>query len=74
MAWLGHVERKEEDCNLNTYWKPIANRPRGKPKIELFDDVRGDIKKMKISNWKRFVEDREEWIKIVEQAKTHLEL
>ena len=76
LAWLGHVERKEDDCNLKriTYWKPIANRPRGRPKIEWFDDVRGDIKKMKINNWKMVVKDREEWMKIVELAKTHLEL
>ena len=41
---------------------------------DLLDDVRGNIKKMKINNWKKVVKDREEWMKIVELAKTHLEL
>ena len=65
-------ERKMTNLKRNTYWKPIANRPRGRPKIEWFDDERGDIKKMKINNWKKVVKDRKEWMKIVELAKTHL--
>ena len=32
---LGHVERKEDDCNVKTVTKskPIGNGPRGKPKM-----------------------------------------
>ena len=51
LTWLRHVEWKECDCNLKrfTYWKPIGNRPKGRPKIEWFDDVREDIKKIMIN-------------------------
>ena len=40
--------------------------------MECLDDLREDLRSMKI-NWKRIVE-REEWKKIVELAKTHVEL
>ena len=36
-----------------TYWKPIANGLKARPTIEWFDDERGDIKKMKVINWKK---------------------
>ena len=46
LAWLGHDERNEDDCNLKriTNWKKIANRRRGIPKIEWLNDVREDLK------------------------------
>ena len=37
----------------------------------IIDDLRGDIKNVKINNWKKVIKDREEWMKIVEVAKTH---
>jgi hypothetical protein len=54
-------------------WKPLASRPKGR-RNRWEDDVRMDIQKMKIKNWKRSVLDRHSWRTIVERTKTHEEL
>jgi hypothetical protein len=38
------------------------------------DNVMKDIQAVKIFNWKRCAQDRNEWKSTVEQAKTHTEL
>jgi hypothetical protein len=35
------------------------------------DQVKEDLKRMKIIVWRAEVEDRQEWNRIVEQTKTH---
>ena len=55
-------------------WKPLASRPKGRPKNRWEDDVRMDLQKMKIKNLKRSVLDRDSWRTIVEQTKAHKEL
>jgi hypothetical protein len=34
------------------------------------DDVRKDIQKLKVPNWKTLAQDREKWRELVEKAKT----
>jgi hypothetical protein len=34
------------------------------------DDVRKDIQKLKVPNWKTLVQDRRRWKELVEKAKT----
>ena len=56
-------------------WKPISRRPTGRPKTRWEDDVRKDIQKSKVPNWKTLVQDRRRWKDLVEKAKTlHKEL
>jgi len=43
-------------------------------RIDGEDDVRMDLQKMKIKNWKRSVLDRDSWRTIVERTKTRKEL
>jgi len=38
------------------------------------DDVRDDLRKMGVNNWKQKVQERKPWRGITEQAKTHKEL
>jgi hypothetical protein len=38
-------------------WKPISRRAIGRPKIRWEDDVRKDIQKLKVPNWKTLVQD-----------------
>jgi hypothetical protein len=38
------------------------------------DDVKSDITRMKITNWKDCIRDRTEWKTFVEKAKTSLKL
>jgi hypothetical protein len=60
LKWLGHVERmpNEREVTRIYKWKPLASRPKGRPKNSWEDDVRMDLQKMKIKNWKRSVLDR----------------
>jgi len=51
-------------------WKPISKRSTGRPKIRCEDDVKKDIQKLKVPNWKTFVQDRRRWKEVVEMAKT----
>jgi len=50
-------------------WKPFTGRPAGRPKSR-WEDVRKDLKKMKLMKWAEQVQDRLKWKAIVEKAKT----
>jgi hypothetical protein len=54
----------------------LAFRPRGRPKMKWENDVKQDtsIKGKKIYRSKRQAKSRNEWKRIIEQAKTHKEL
>ena len=52
------------------FWKPISKRPTGRPKIGWEDDVTKDIQRLKVPNWKTFVQDRRRWKEVIEKAKT----
>ena len=51
-------------------WQPLATRPVGRPKNRWDDDVKNDLRKTKITKWSELAQDRLEWKKIVEKAKT----
>jgi len=51
-------------------WKPILRRPIGRPKTCWMDDVRKDIEKLNVPNWKTLVQDRRRWEELVEKAKS----
>jgi hypothetical protein len=77
LVWLGHIERMQETRMVKAIysWKPISRRPIGRPKIRWEDEVRKDIQKLKVPNWKTLVQDRRRWKELVEKAKTlHREL
>jgi hypothetical protein len=50
-------------------WKPMSKRPIGKPQTRWVDDVRKDIQKLKVPNWKTLAQDRRSK-ELVEKAKT----
>ena len=77
LRWLGYIERMQETRVGNAIysWKHILRRPIGKPKTRWEDDVRKDIQKSKVPNWKTLVLDRRGWTELVEKVKTlHKEL
>jgi len=51
-------------------WKPISKRPMGRLKICWEDDVKKDIQRLKVPNWKTLVQDRRRWKEVVGKAKT----
>jgi len=55
-------------------WKPFTGRPVGRPKSRWEDDVRDDLKKMKLIKWTEQVQDRLKRKGIIEKAKTLTEL
>jgi hypothetical protein len=55
-------------------WKSFTRRPVGRPKSRREDDVRNDLKKMKLIIWAEQVQFRLKWKDIVEKTKTLPEL
>ena len=53
-------------------WHPFTNRPVGRPKSGSEDDVKNDMKKLKVVKWSDLVQDK--WKDVVEEAKTLTEL
>jgi len=50
-------------------WKPFRGRPSGRLKSRWEDDVRNDLKKMKLVKRAEQLQDRSKWKAIVERAK-----
>jgi hypothetical protein len=51
-------------------WKPMPRRPIGRPKTRWMDDVRKDVQKLKVPNWKILAQDRRRWRELVKKANT----
>ena len=72
LGWYGHIERMLETRMVKAIhvWKPVSKRPMGRPKIRWEDDVKKDIQRLKVPNWKTLVQDRRRWKEVVGRAKT----
>jgi hypothetical protein len=51
-----------------------VKKPLGRPKNRWKDDIRNDIKKLKIKNWNNCIHDCKNWKLYVEKNKTFKEL
>ena len=76
LSWVGHVEGMPDERVVKSIYKckPHATRLKGKPRLRWDDDVRDDLRKMGVNNWKQKAQERKPWRGIIEQAKTHKEL
>jgi hypothetical protein len=72
LGWFGHIERMPETRMVKAIhsWKPISKRPTGRPKARWEDDVKKDMLKLKVQNWRTLVQDRRRWKELVEKALT----
>jgi hypothetical protein len=63
MSWFGHINIMPETSIVKKMhkWRPITERPVGRPKSPWEDDVRNDLKKMKIIKWTGQVQDHLKW-------------
>ena len=52
-------------------WKPIGRRIRGRPSKRWILDMEEDMQVMGIRRWRKQCEERAEWKRITEKAKTH---
>jgi hypothetical protein len=75
-AWFGHVHCMPENSMVKKVyeWSPALTRSLGRPKNRWEDDVKSDIIRMKITNWKDCIGNRIKWKKLDEKAKTSLKL
>jgi len=68
---LGHVERMTNERVTKTIykWKPYATKLKGRPRVRWEDDVRNDLRKIGVTNWKQRTQERKQWKEITEQTK-----
>jgi hypothetical protein len=73
LTWFGHLHRMMEERMIKKVytckWKPMLIRLLGRPKNRWEDDIRNDMKKLKIKNWTSYIQDRNKWKLYVEKAK-----
>ena len=72
LRWLGHVTRMEGERVPKKLLNgvPEGRRRAGRPKARWLDAVNGDIKILKIRDWKTLAADRSGWRSMLEKAKT----
>jgi len=66
LSCFGHTNRMPETSTVKRVhkWKPLTERP----KSRWEDDVRNDLKKMKLTKWAEQVQDCLKWKDIVESC------
>jgi len=76
LSEFGHTNKMPETSIVKKIhkWKPFTGRPIGRPKSRWEDDVRNDLKKMKLIKLTEQVQDHLKWKGIVEKAKNLPEL
>ena len=73
IKWLGHIQRMDRARPSGKLldWRPMGNRPVGRPRQRWKEDVMEDIKKLKVKNWKETAKGRGTWRDLFEKAKIH---
>ena len=73
IAWLGQVMRMDDKRTPKRIleWRPIGMRIRGRPRKRWIEDVEEDMQTMGIRWRRKQCEERAEWKRITERAKTH---
>jgi hypothetical protein len=63
LSWFGHINRMPETIIVKRIlkWKPFTGRPAGRPNSRWEDDVKNDLKKMKLMKWTEQVQDWPKW-------------
>jgi len=76
IAWLGHVMRMDDKRTPKRIlqWKPIGTETRGRPRKRWIAGIEEDLQIMGVRQWRKRCEERAQWKKITEKAKTHSEL
>jgi hypothetical protein len=76
LSWFGNINRMSETNIVRKIykWKPFTIRPVGIPKFRREDEVRNDMRRIKLIKWTEHVQDGLKWKVIVEKAKTVPEL
>jgi hypothetical protein len=73
ISWLCHVMRMDDKRTPKriTQWKPIGTRTRGKPRKRWIAGIEKDLQIIGVRRWRKQCEERAQWKKVTEKAKTH---
>ena len=73
IAWLGYVMRMDDKRTPKRIlrWKPIGARTRGSPRKRRIAGIEEDLQIMGVRRWRKQCEERAQWKKVTEKAKTH---
>jgi hypothetical protein len=73
LAWLGHVERMGEVrmSRKLLHGKMEGRRRHGRPRKRSLQDLEEDMRVMQVGRWWEKVQSKEEWRRIVREAKAH---
>jgi hypothetical protein len=69
LAWFGYVHRTPDNGMVKKVheWSPALTRSLGRSKNRWEDDVKSNITRMKITNWKDCIRKWTKWKKLVEE-------
>jgi hypothetical protein len=72
IAWLGHVMRMDDKRTPKRIlqWKPVGTRTRGRPRKRWTAGIEKNLQIMGVRRWRKQCEERVQWKKITEKAKT----
>jgi hypothetical protein len=72
LSWFGYLHRMSEKRMVKKVyrWKSTLTRPLGRPKNRWENDIRNDMKKLKINNCTSCIQDRNTWKLYVGRGKT----
>jgi len=73
LRWAGHVHRLDDERLVRLVWEelPTGKRPLGRPKMRWRDNIKSDLQKMNVPFDHRLMENRTEWKRVVQSARTH---
>jgi len=73
IAWLGHMMQIDDKRTPKRIleWKPIGTRTRGRPRKRWIAVTEEDVQVMGVRQWRKQCEERAEWKRITEKAKTN---
>jgi hypothetical protein len=76
LAWLGHVERMEDErmSRKLLHGRMEGRRRRGRPRKRWVHDFEEDLRVTQAGRWWENVRSKEEWRRIVREAKAHSRL
>jgi hypothetical protein len=74
LRWAGHVTRMNDERIVKRIFtrRVEGTRAKGRPRKRWIDCVEEDSRKLGVSNWRTCAENRQQWVAVVESAKTRL--
>jgi hypothetical protein len=68
-VWPFTSNARRENVKKVHKLKPMLRRPLGRPK-NRWENIRNDVKRLKIKNWTNCIQDRNNWKLYVDKAKS----